>query len=220
MNKLITDKLLHHLIIILISLNVFYFVWSYINRYTYTPPPVSKEGVPSIKLLPVTGSDSQGTRRKFSNCYTFGPFSTKKAARYISRRINNYGLATAIKKHKTKQTLNFLVYLKPFASRQAAEEVVEAIKKEKIETYMIIDSGPYKNAIALGSFNDLDRASRHAEYVRYLGYDAKYTAQKKQKEVYWVEYDEPVGSNAPVLDWIKEIDIKTSVQKIPTACEF
>jgi len=212
-----SNKILINVIILLLSLNVFYFVWSYINRYTYTPPPATEEGIPSLTLLPESNYQSE---RSTSNCYTFGPFSTRKAARYISKRINNYGLATAIKKLGTKQTLNFLVYLQSLPSRKAAEEVIKDIKQQEIKNYTIIASGPYKNAIALGSFNDLDKARRHAEYIRFLGYDAKYTVQKKQKEVFWVEYDEPVSTQAPVLNWAKEIDIKANVLKIPRECEF
>jgi len=212
-----SNKILINLIILLLSLNVFYFVWSYINRYTYTPPPATEEGIPSLTLLPESNYQSE---RSTSNCYTFGPFSTRKAARYISKRINNYGLATEIKKLSTKQTLNFLVYLQSLPSRKAAEEVIKDIKQQEIKNYTIIASGPYKNAIALGSFNDLDKARRHAEYIRFLGYDAKYTVQKKQKEVFWVEYDEPVSTQAPVLNWAEEIDIKANVLKIPRECEF
>ncbi len=212
------NKILINLIILLLSLNVFYFVWSYINRYTYTPPPVSEDGIPSLTLIPI--SDSITKNSSLSRCYSFGPFSTRKAARYLSKRINNYGLATAIKKLTTKQSLNFLVYLKPLPSRKAAEEVIKDIKKQEIKDYTIISSGPYKNAIALGSFNNLDKARRHAEYIRFLGYDAKYTAQKKQKEVFWVEYDESANTIAPVFSWAKEIDSKADMQKIPRACEF
>lgn len=215
---MISNKLVINIIILVISLNVFYFVWSYINRYTYTPPPVNQEGIPSINLIPALGASSK--KREHSNCYTFGPLSTKKSARYISRKINNFGLATAIKKYQTKQTLNFLVYLKPFPSRQAAEKVVNTIKKQEIKNHVIINSGPYKNAIALGSFDNLDKARRHAEYIRFLGYDAKYTEQKKQKEVFWVEYDEPIGTEAPVIKWVQEIDLKATAQRIPRECEF
>lgn len=214
----ISNKLLKNIIIILLSLNVFYFVWSYINRYTYTPPPKNEKGIPSITLL---STQNRITKKStLNNCYTFGPFSTRKAARYISRRLNNYGLETAIKNQKTKQTLNYLVYLKPLPSRKAAEEIIKDIKKKKIKNYMIITSGPYKNAIALGSFENLDKARRHSEYVRFLGYDAKYTVQKKQKEVFWVEYGEPANSKAPVFNWIQEIDLKANVEKIPRVCEF
>jgi len=216
MNK--QTKVLTNLLIILLSLNVFYFVWSYINRYVYTPPSVNEEGIPSITLLPLTNTLAK--KSNISRCYTFGPFITKKAAWYISKRLNKFGLATAIKKQKTKQTLNFLVYLKPLPSRQEAEKVVEDLKKQEIKNYRIISSGPYENAIALGSFRNLDKARRHAEYIRFLGYDAKYTAQKKQKEVFWVDYDEPLGTHVPVMQWTKEINIKTNLLKIPRECEF
>ncbi len=213
-----SSRILKNLIILLLSLNVFYFVWSQVTRYTYTPPPSTEEGIPGISLLPMqTNSANQAS---LSNCYTFGPFSTLKAARYISRRINDYGLATAIKKQKTMQTLNFLVYLKSLPSRKEAEQVVKNLQKQEIKNYFIINSGPYKNAIALGSFDDLNKARRHAEYIRFLGYDAKYTARKKQKEVFWIDYDEPVGTTAPVMEWVREIDIKTNVEKIPRSCEF
>lgn len=118
------------------------------------------------------------------------------------------------------QTLNFLVYLKSLPSRKEAEQVVKNLQKQEIKNYFIINSGPYKNAIALGSFDDLNKARRHAEYIRFLGYDAKYTARKKQKEVFWIDYDEPVGTTAPVMEWVREIDIKTNVEKIPRSCEF
>ena len=213
------NKILTNLLILLLSLNVFYFVWSYINRYTYTPPPANEEGIPSIKLLSTSSNLALGST--LSNCYTFGPFSTEKAAWYIAKRINKYGLATALKKQKTRQMLNYLVYLKSLPSRATAEKVVTELKKQEIKNYRIISSGPYKNAIALSSFNDLDKARRHAEYIRFLGYDAKYTAQKKQKEVFWIDYDEPISrTTAPVMSWIKEINIKTNVIKIPRKCDF
>jgi cell division septation protein DedD len=118
------------------------------------------------------------------------------------------------------QTLNYLVYLQAFASRNKAEEVVKDMSKHDITNYRIIESGPYKNAISLGSFEDIDQARRHTEYVRFLGYDAKHTAQKKPKEVFWINYDEPFGGNAPVFNWTKKVDPKASVQKIPRACDF
>lgn len=218
MFELISDKLLKNIIILMLSVNVFYFVWAAINRYTYTPPPVTDEGVSGIKLLPLSAKSPK--KRKLSNCYTVGPFSTKKAANYMLTKINYYGLATVLKKQRTKQTLDYMVYLKPLPSRREAENVVNTIKKQAIKDYMIINSGPYKNAIALGSFDDLDKARRHSEYIKFLGYDARYTAQRKPKEIFWLEYDEPIGVSAPVLQWAKEIDQKANVQKIAVVCKY
>lgn len=183
---------------------------------------MTKEGISSIQLLPTKNNDAYKSQNSSvqSSCYTFGPFSSEKSAQYVSNKINDFGLATETSKQQTMQTLNFLVYLDALSSRSEAEEVVENIRKNKIKDTMIIETGPYKNAIALGSFNDLDKARRHAEYIIFLGYAAKYTEQKIKKEVFWVKYDEPFSSNAPVLKWAKEVDPQNSAQKIPMACEF
>ncbi len=211
------------LALILLIANVLFFIWSqYISNNTYVPPPLVDKGIPSLTLLPLTSQDayqSKGSNRQ-SSCYTFGPFNSEKTARYIASKINDYGLATEIKEQQTMQTLNFFVYLQSLPSREEAEKIIKDMRQNEIKNYRLIESGPYKNAIALGTFDDLDRARRHAEYVRYLGYDAKYTARKKPKEVYWINYDEPFGSNAPVIQWTKKVDPRASVQKIPKECDF
>jgi hypothetical protein len=202
---------------------VFYFIWVFtLGKTAYKPIPKLEKGIPGLTLLPLRHSDAyqSGNSTRQSSCYTFGPFNSEKTARIVARKINDFGLATELRKQKTMQILNFLVYLQALPSRQEAEEVIKEISKHEVREYRIIDSGPYKNAIALGSFGNLEKARRHAEYVRFLGYDARYTTQKKQKELSWIDYDEPFGSNAPVMRWTKEIDPKTSAQKIPKACNF
>ena len=210
-------------IAVLLLANILYFIWAMtLGNTNYSPPPSNIEGITSIKLLPVTSADSYKSKgaRGQSSCYTFGPFNSKKIAQRIAAKINNFGLATEIRKQKTMQTLNFFVYLQALSSRKEAEKIIKDMSQNEIKNYSIVETGPYKNAIALGSFEDLDKARRHSEYVRYLGYDAKYTAQKIPKEVYWISYDEPFSSNAPVMQWTKQIDPRASVQKIPRACDF
>ena len=203
--------------------NILYFIWSItLGNTSYLPPASTEKGIPSIALLPSTSADSyksQGSGLQ-SSCYTFGPFNSEKAARQIALKVNDFGLATELRKQNTMQTLNFLVYLQALPSRKEAEKIIADMKQYEIKNYTIIDSGPYKNAISLGSFENLDKARRHSEYIRYLGYDAKYTARKKPKEVYWVDYDEPFSSDAPVMAWAKAIDPSANVQKIPKACDF
>ncbi|GAA0421103.1 hypothetical protein GCM10009133_31950 [Cocleimonas flava] len=218
-----SNSLIKNLIVVLLGLNVFYLIWTLtIGKGHGTPPLTEEKGVPSLTLLPIQNSDiyQSNTSTRQSSCYTFGPFNSEKTAQIIAKNINNFGLATETHKQKTMQTLNFLVYLEPLKNRSEALKVINDIKKQEVTEYKIIETGPYKNAIALGSFDSLDEARRHSEYIRFLGYDAKYTTQKKQKEVYWIDYDEPFGSNAPVLDWANDIDPRNSAQKIPKACAF
>lgn len=209
--------------IALIISNLAYFVWAItIGSTNYTPPARTLKGVPPLILMPIKNSYAYQSKdsKLQSSCYTFGPFNSSKTSQLVAKSINDFGLATTIRKQKTMQTLNFLVYLQALSSRVEAEEITKEIAKHEVKNFRIIKSGPYKNAISLGSFDDLDKASRRAEYIRFLGYDAKYTARKKQKEVFWIDFDEPFGSNAPVLSWAKKIDPSASVQKIPKVCDY
>ncbi len=218
-----SNSFLKNTIVLLLGLNAFYLIWTLTMGKNNTASPVLEEtGVPSLTLLPIQNSDiyQSGRSAQQSSCYTFGPFNSKKTAEIIAKNINNFGLATKLRKQKTMQTLNFLVYLEPLASRSEAIKVINDIREQEVTDYKIIESGPYKNAIALGSFNSLNEARRHSEYIRFLGYDAKYTTQKKQKEMYWIDYDEPFGSNAPVIDWANSIDPRNNAQKIPKACTY
>lgn len=211
------------LIIGLLVLNVVYFIWaSTVGNTSYKEPPANVEGVATLELLPSSMNDLYQSKRsnRESSCYTFGPFGSEKSARLVAKKISDFGLAVKMHKQKTMITLNYMVYLKAFPTREEAEKVIQDMSKYKIKEYSIVESGPYKNAIAVGSFEDLNKARRHSEYIRFLGYDAKYTEQRKRKEVFWLDYDELFGSNAPVIKWAKSIDPKASVQKIPRACDF
>ncbi len=208
-------------IIFLLILNLVYFVWALtIGNTSYKQPERTKNGVAPLILMPIKNSYAYQSKdsQLQSSCYTFGPFNSSKTAQLVAKDINNYGLATEINKQKTMQTLNFLVYLQALSSLNEAEDVVKDLAKNKVKNYRIIKSGPYQNAISLGSYDNLDKARRRAEYIRFLGYDAKYTARKKQKEVFWIDYDEPFGGNAPVFGWVDKVDPSASVQKIPKAC--
>lgn len=209
------------LVIFLLAINVFFFLWAITlgDNHYQTPPMVDPE-IPAIIIPPQSPGSAISRKQTLSKCFTVGPFSSEKTARIIAQKINEQGLATAIKKQKTRQTLDYLVYLNTFPSKSAAEKVLNDVQKNKITNAKIIEAGPYKNAITLGTFNDLDKARRHAEYIRFLGYDALYTAQKKQKEIIWLDYDEPVRRHTPVLSWIKEIDPNTTIQKIEKPCEY
>lgn len=216
------------LIIALITLNILYFVGVYLFSVAFDrPPPLKEPNIPTIKLLSVNsaGGASGAEQEESSICFTVGPYSVEKTARLVADRIGDAGFAVNIRKQQTDRIQKYLVFLPKQPSRADAEKVVadikqNQVKQQKIKQYEIIDSGPYKNAIALGTFDDLDRARRHAEYVRFLGYDARYTEQRQRAYVYWIGYDEPFGEPAPVLEWSKQVDPKVSVQKLPEACEF
>jgi len=207
------------LIIFLLALNAFYLVWSITFNDKYIDPPKTKEGIPALVLLSSKAASSSNLKAN-KNCFTVGPFNTKKTAQLVSNEINNAGLSSTIHPQKTMETLNFLVYLQALSSKEEAQAIVKKLSENEVKDHTIIESGPYKNAIALGVFNDLDKARRHSEYIRFMGFDAKYTEQKKPKEVYWINYDESFGSTTPIMQWVEKIDPRASVQRLSSACNF
>ncbi|MCK5903508.1 MAG: SPOR domain-containing protein [Cocleimonas sp.] len=207
------------ILIALVLLNLIYFIVVFLlGDATYTPPAPMKQGIPGIELLK-KGSlkiTLKGNRR----CFTLGPFNSKKATKLVAKRLDDSGSSVKLRHQKTMDTLNYLVYLPSQNNREAALKIIADIKKFDIKDYHLIKGGPYKNAISFGFFNDLNKARRHSEYIRYLGYDSQYTEQKAVREIFWLDYDERRDQNTPVLKWSRTIDPSSVVQKIPRWCEF
>lgn len=184
-------------------------------------PVLVEPNIPPLELRQdvdrvVYRSTTAGTE---SSCYTIGPYNSERAAQLVAGRVRNFGLAVQIRKMQSMETLNFFVYIPPLPDFAQAEKTAQDIVKNDVQDVYIINEGPYQNAISLGFFSNLNKAKRHAEYIRYLGYDAHYTEQQEPREVFWVDYDEPFGSNAPVLAWSTAADATSEVQRIPRACQ-
>jgi hypothetical protein len=183
------------------------------------PPAPIKLGVPAMELIKNT-KDAKWPSVESTRCYTVGPYNSEKAMKLVAKQLNDFGLAVNIRRQKTKDTLNYLVYLVAQDTRQEALKIIDDIKKFDIKGYHLIESGPYENAISFGFFDDLNKARRHSEYIRYLGYDSRYTEQKAVREIFWLNYDEQPNKSAPILQWSRVIDPTSAVQKIPRWCDF
>ncbi|MEN9432910.1 MAG: hypothetical protein RLZZ422_499 [Pseudomonadota bacterium] len=210
--------------VLLLILNLSLLVWNLVLEPAQKNPeiPLTIPNVPElVRVDKVPGEPiySSQLAPSQSSCFTIGPYYSQQAALLVQEKINNYGLAVKTRAIRSMETLNFLVYIPAFTSAESAQKVVDDMRKFDVKDALIISEGLYKNAISLGFFTNLTLAKRHAEYIRYLGYDAQYTEQKAAREVYWLDYDEPFGSNTPVPAWSKAIDASSDVKKIPRACQ-
>lgn len=179
------------------------------------------EGIPSLNILPEKPGEkySADTALGTSSCFTIGPYFSEKAAQLLAGNIRNFGLAVTIRSMNSKDTLNYLVYIANIDTLDQAKQITEDLKKQNVGKFDIVKKGPYKNTITFGFYKNIDKAKRKTEYVRYLGYDAKYSGQKVTRKVYWVDYDEPIGTATPVLTWSKSIDPSSNAQIIPRTCD-
>lgn len=215
---------MNYAVILLIVLNLSLCVWNAVLEPArqQIEIPLTLPNIPELVKVDKVPGEAIYTSQiapSQSSCFTIGPYYNQQTAVLVQEKIKNYGLAAKMRAIRSMETLNFLVYIPPFASAEEAQKVVDDMRKNNVKNPLIINEGPYKNAISLGFFTNLTVAKREAEYIRYLGYDAKHTEQKAAREVYWLDYDEPFGSNTPVPAWSKAIDDSSDVQKIPRACQ-
>lgn len=213
---------MYQLLIVLAFLNLSVLAWNVASSRAEADvqPHLTEPGIPALELRKdvddvVYSSTSAGTQ---GSCYTIGPYNSEKAAQLVAGKVRGFGLAVEIRPMQTLETLNFFVYIPPLADHAQAEKTANDIARNDVQDVVILNEGPYQNAISLGFFNNLNKAKRHAEYIRYLGYDARYTEQQASREVFWVDYDEPFGSNTPVQAWSLAADTTSDVQRIPRAC--
>ena len=215
---------MNYALVLLIVLNLSVLMWNVLLAPERNNPsiPLTLPNTPElvrVDKVPGEAIYSSQLAPAQSSCFTIGPYASQQAALLVQEKINSYGLAVKMRAIRSMETLNFLVYVPAFENAAQAQIVLDDMKRFDVKDALMITEGPYQNAISLGFFNNLTLAKRQAEYIRYLGYDARFTEQKAAREVYWLDYDEPFGSNTPVPAWSKAIDASTDVQKIPRACQ-
>ncbi len=182
---------------------------------------LTEDGIATLHILPeLPGSKYSASKAEgASSCFTIGPYYSEKAAQLVAGNIRNAGLAVTIRSMNTRETLNYLVYIANLPSYEAARKVMVDLEKQNAGQHEIIKEGPYKNTITFGFFKNLERAKRKTEYIRYLGYDARFNGQKVTRKVFWVDYDEPMGAAIPALSWSQSIDPASHAQIIPRNCD-
>ncbi|MEZ5448461.1 MAG: SPOR domain-containing protein [Thiolinea sp.] len=115
--------------------------------------PLSEPGIPSLELRPMRPRwlIAVPPGLAASSCYTIGPYTSRRAAELVMAKIRNYGLAVTLRSLQTMETLNYLVYIPPLPNRTEAENVIKDMQRFDVQEHMVIDDGPYKNAISRAS---------------------------------------------------------------------
>lgn len=215
--------MLHYWLMGLVLLNASFLVWNIasdnrpVPELQPAPPPphiATLELRKDVDVVPYR-STAAGTP---SSCYSAGPYPSAAGAQAVAAKLQGFGLAVQIRKMQSFSTLQFLVYIPPLGSFAQAQQMAQAIAKNDIADVAIITEGSYQHAISLGFFDNLTKAKRHAEYLRYLGFDAHVSEQQSVQEVFWVDYDEPFGSNTPVQAWSASLAAAPDIQRVPRTC--
>lgn len=210
------------ILITLAVLNVFLVFMNLLKNVAYTDDyPLTEDNIAPLKVISETPRLGYSAHRASgaSSCYTIGPYYTENTAHTLAGSIRKYGLEVTIRSMRTKETLNYLVYIPNIESQNKADSIVKDLWKHNVDNGKVVMKGQHKNTVTLGFFKTLDKAKRQTEYVRYLGYDARYSGRKIVKRVYWIDYDEPLGTGTPVMTWSNDLDPDANPQIIPRTCD-
>ena len=116
-------------------------------------------------------SAPQPTSTALLDCVVAGPVANLEVAETIATRLRAVGALVDTPVVAGGGTPNFLVYVKPAASRAAAWSVLRELQAQSIRDAEVLWRPPDENAVAVGVYGDRDRADARRVQVAALGYN-------------------------------------------------
>ncbi len=142
------------------------------------------EGVPGTpgNRVPTPGEDS-------AECVMFGPLGTGEEAEALVQRIQRGGGRAMVRSREILRLPDYVVHLKPSASRDLAMQTLRELKDQAIDGYVIPD-GRLANAVSVGVFGLSGPAETRRLRVADLGYDVDVARAERRRIIYSVYSDE------------------------------
>ena len=165
----------------------------------------------------VTAVDAAETAPVVDLCYTLGPFSEMTTLRRVTRAIKDHVVEASFRSKEEQEQTMFRVYVRPVGSKQEAKALIKELVSKNIRDYFIISDGPNKNGISLGYFSSKDRAYRHADRVRRLGFDATAEPVFRTYTIYWLDYR--IRSDSEIPQQIIDEYLEDSAQRLSRDCD-
>lgn len=157
-------------------------------------PPPAPAPAPGVDL-----SVAQG-------CVEFGDFLGADLSR-VETALLKLGLGSRQSARAVEMPGFYLVYLPPFKTRAEAERAVADLKKSGVKDLAVLNEGPLRYGVSLGSFRDPDLAKAHVAAVTKLGVKNARLSEK------------PIGMPATRFQ-LRELDADTARQLNAIAQEF
>lgn len=126
-------------------------------------------------------------------CATLGPFEQLEIAEVARSQLERTGNRAALRETGGQIRSGFWVYLPPFASRAAAEDIEDELRGKSVEDLFIVTGNEQRNAISLGLFSTPERADQRAAEIGRLGYAPRVAERFRDATVYWVDFVETPG---------------------------
>jgi hypothetical protein len=131
-------------------------------------------------------------------CRSVGPFTSQVESRRAAAMLAETGRVPLQRVTEGEVWLGYWVYLAPFDSSEAADEVAQALARALVEDFYIIRSGDLANAISLGVYSQTEGAEARLEEMRERGFPAEITDRYRSAPVYWLDFAEAADDPLPL----------------------
>ncbi len=102
-------------------------------------------------------------------CLEWGAFAGADAAR-AGQALEPLGLGARLTQRRQEEVAAYWVYIPPLASRQAATQKANELKRLGVDEYFVVPDDPkWRNAVSLGVFKTEEAAKARLEVLRAKG---------------------------------------------------
>ena len=151
------------------------------------PPTNTPPRQPDAKADPigeiVAVQDGGRASHRTQMCMAAGPFETMAALRGLRERIQSAGATVHVVEEQVEAPPDYLVYIEPASSRDVARRVLQELKAQSIDSYLIRD-GDLTDAISVGVFTQNELAKGQRERIAALGYEVSLRDLNRSHTVY------------------------------------
>jgi len=133
------------------------------------------------ELTPDAGKEA----RQVSSCQTVGPLLEKDDATMLAAQLAAQGYASHMRTGEVRNPSGYWVYM-PAMPAAEAHRIVAELDAHGLSDYYI----GKQNYISLGIFSRKDKAQRHLDEIRKLGFDAVLDRRYRTRDVYWLDVEQ------------------------------
>jgi hypothetical protein len=135
-----------------------------------------------------------------ARCFSVGPFADQAAARSAAARLGSQASRSNPREIPGKAAQGYNVILPPQADRPAAQALAQRIGAAGFDDYLVVNSGPQTNGIALGRYRSREGAERRQAALRAGGFDAQLQPVGNEGAAqWWLDVAAAAGATAAAL---------------------
>jgi hypothetical protein len=178
------------LIVLLLLANIAFLAWSRWIAEPLRSPVTPAVNAPRLVLAseaPAAAAPQAVVLDPDTRCVSVGPFLDLTEAARASTRLRELGFEPRQRVSEGTVWSGYWVALERLEGREAAEEVVERLRRFGVTDAYIMPGSEDGVTVSLGLFSERQRALRRLDEVRALGYAPAVAERQRTGNVYWID---------------------------------